>query len=192
MRRHDSFGPTESPFPPTNERFVDARTALLPFPPSTPVPARLRPNGRFLSRTRARHSRRVFALALPRLYFQADPPRVSAVAIDTYRPLAALKGTGKSANFTADEIAHAVDVAQEESSVLTKSDFAMAKADIDSRMAKFEARMDAFDAKLEALRLDIKAEVKSSQVQLLLWLSGIVLASNGIVIALLGRLAHIY
>jgi hypothetical protein len=76
--------------------------------------------------------------------------------------------------------------------VLTKSDFAVAKADIDAGMAKFEARMDAFDAKLDALRIDIKAEVKSSQVQLLLWLSGIVLASNGIVIALLGRLAHIY
>ena len=49
----------------------------------------------------------------------------------------------------------------------------------------------ALDA-LVALRVDIKAEVKSSQFQLLLWLSGIVLASNGIVIALLGRLAHIY
>lgn len=124
---------------------------------------------------------------------------MSAVAIDTYRLLAALKGTGKSANFTADEIAHAVDVAQEGSSVLTKDDFAVAMAGIDSRfsavdarMAKFDARMDAFGAKLEALRVDIKAEVKSSQFQLLLWLSGIVLASNGIVIALLGRLAHIY
>jgi hypothetical protein len=54
-----------------------------------------------------------------------------------------LKGTGKNANFTAEE----------------------------------------------ALRADIKADVKSRQVQILLWLSGIVLASNGMVIALLARLA---
>jgi hypothetical protein len=72
----------------------------------------------------------------------------------------------------------------------------------DARMDAFEKRMDAlekridameirFDAKLEALRADIKAEVKASQVQNLLWLSGIVLASNGVVIALLARLAHV-
>lgn len=48
-----------------------------------------------------------------------------------------------------------------------------------------------FDAKLEAVRADIKAEVKSSQVQNLMWLSGIVLASHGVVIALLARLARV-
>jgi hypothetical protein len=117
---------------------------------------------------------------------------MSAVVIDTYRLLTALKGTGKSANFTADEIAHAVDVTQAASDVPTKSDFARAKFDFHASMAKLEGRMDAFDAKLDALRFEFKAELKSSQWQLLLWLSGIVLASNGIVIALLGRLADVY
>jgi hypothetical protein len=63
-------------------------------------------------------------------------------------------------------------------------------------MDAFSVRMDAmeakFDAKLDALRAEIKAEIKASQVQNLMWLSGIVLASNGVVIALLGRLAHVY
>lgn len=92
----------------------------------------------------------------------------------------------------------------------TKSDFAVGLSEFrtsmstfDARMARFEARMDAFerrmdamearfDAKLEAMRADIRAEVKASQVQNLMWLSGIVLASNGVVIALLGRIAHVY
>jgi hypothetical protein len=56
-----------------------------------------------------------------------------------------------------------------------------------ARMVAMETR---FDAKLEALRADIKAEVKAGRLQNLTWLSGIVLASNGIVIALLARLAH--
>ena len=47
------------------------------------------------------------------------------------------------------------------------------------------ARFDAFDAKLDAFRADIKAEVKSSQMQNLLWLAGIMLVSNGMVIAVL-------
>lgn len=55
----------------------------------------------------------------------------------------------------------------------------------------FEARMAVFDARMEAMRADIKAEVKASQVQSFIWLSGIMLASNGIVIALLARLAHV-
>ena len=99
-------------------------------------------------------------------------------AIDTRKLLKALKATGKSANFTAEEIADAVDVAQEGAELLTKP--------------VFEARMALFDARMEAMRSDIKAEVKSSQLQNLMWLSGIVLASNGVVIALLGRLAHVY
>jgi hypothetical protein len=65
----------------------------------------------------------------------------------------------------------------------------------DARMDAFERRMDAFeehiDAKLEAIRADIKAEVRAAQTQNLMWLSGIVLASNGMVIALLARLAHV-
>ena len=52
--------------------------------------------------------------------------------------------------------------------------------------------MDAFRAHFDARFADIKAEVKASQLQNLMWLSGIVLASNGVVIALLGRLAHAY
>ena len=51
--------------------------------------------------------------------------------------------------------------------------------------------MAVFDARMEAMRADIKAEVKASQVQSFIWLSGIMLASNGIVIALLARLAHV-
>jgi uncharacterized protein YhaN len=125
---------------------------------------------------------------------------MQAAALDPYRLITALKGTGKNANFTAEEIASAIDISQQGSGVLTASAFDAAMAGIDAkfarleaRMSALEARMDAFetklDAKLEALRADIKAEVKSSQVQNLLWLSGIVLASNGMVIALLARLA---
>ena len=155
---------------------------------------------------------------------------MSALAIDTYRLLTALKGTGKSANVTAEEIAGAVHVAQEGGDLLTKADFALrmdafeermdafgARMDafekrmdaFDARMDAFDARMDAFvermdafiarmvameerfDAKLEAVRADLRAEIKASQTQNLLWLSGLVLASNGMVIALLARLAHV-
>ena len=155
---------------------------------------------------------------------------MSTLAIDTYKLLTALKGTGKSANFTAEEIANAVNVAQEDAELLTKSDFVVGISDFrsefnatmaafkatmaefkatmvefearmadfearmakfDARMVKFEARMDAFEAKLEQVRADIKAEVKASQLQNLFWLSGIVLASNGMTIALLARLAHV-
>jgi hypothetical protein len=96
--------------------------------------------------------------------------------------------------------------------LLTKSDFVVGIAEFESRMAgfdvrmdklgvrmdkfnarmdKFESRMDGFDAKLDLFRADIKAEVKSSQLQNLFWLSGIVLASNGMVIALLARVARV-
>ena len=123
------------------------------------------------------------------------------VVLDTNRLIAALKGTGKNANFTAEEIASAIDASQQGSDVLTKSAFDAAVAGIDGRFARVEAALGTFDAKLEnlrgtfdakleTLRADIKAEVKSSQVQNLLWLSGIVLASNGVVIALLARLAR--
>ena len=139
-----------------------------------------------------------------------------SLAIDPYRLLAALKGTGKSANYSAEDIASAMQVAQEGGELLTRAEFGVRMDAFDARMDAFGARMDAFDArmdafekrmdalekridameirfdaKLEALRADIKAEVKASQVQNLLWLSGIVLASNGVVIALLARLAHV-
>jgi hypothetical protein len=137
---------------------------------------------------------------------------MSTLAIDTYKLLSALKGTGKSANFTAEEIANAVNVAQDDAQLLTKSDFVVGIAEFESRMAgfdvrmdklgvrmdkfdarmdKFESHMDGFDAKLDLFRADIKAEVKSSQLQNLFWLSGIVLASNGMVIALLARVARV-
>ncbi|HEY4139740.1 MAG TPA: hypothetical protein VGN65_14860 [Casimicrobiaceae bacterium] len=56
--------------------------------------------------------------------------------------------------------------------------------------SRFDALEAKFDAKLDFVRADIKAEVKASQVQNLLWLSGIILASNGAVIALLARATH--
>ena len=156
---------------------------------------------------------------------------MSTVAIDTRKLLRALKSTGKDSNFSADEIATAVDAAEESSELLTKSDFAAGMSAFDARMARFEARMDGFEARmeafearmegfearmegfearmdgfaermdafdvklearLEALRADIKAEVKAGQVQNLLWLSGIVLVSNGAVIALLARATRLF
>ena len=127
---------------------------------------------------------------------------MSTLAIDTRKLLKALKGTGKSANFTAEEIADAVDVAQADAELLTRSEFRLQMDGFKAQMDAFKAQMDAlgaridamearFDAKLEALRADIKADVKASQVQNLMWLSGIMLASNGMVVALLARLAHV-
>lgn len=120
---------------------------------------------------------------------------MSTLAIDTRKLLRALRATGKSANFTAEEIADAVDVAQEGAELLTRSEFRVQMDAFGVQMDAFSRRIDTmdarFDAKLEALRADIKAEVKSSQVQNLMWLSGIVLASNGVVIALLARLARV-
>jgi chaperonin cofactor prefoldin len=155
---------------------------------------------------------------------------MSTLAIDTYRLLTALKGTGKSANFTAEEIAGAVHVAQQGGDLLTKAEFGVRMDAFEKRMDAFEKRMDAFekrmdafdarmdafdarmdafvermdafvarlvamedrfDAKLEEVRADLRADIKASQTQNLLWLSGLVLASNGMVIALLARLAHV-
>ena len=145
---------------------------------------------------------------------------MSTLAIDTYRLLTALKGTGKSANFTADELAAAIHAAQEGAELLSRGEFGVRMDGFGVRMDALDARMDALehrmdaldhridgierrldameerfsarlDARLEAVRADIKAEVKSSQMQNLLWLSGIVIASNGMVIALLARLAHV-
>jgi hypothetical protein len=121
---------------------------------------------------------------------------MSTLAIDTRKLRNALKATGKSANFTAEEIADAVDVAQEDAQLLTRSEFNVRMDAIGTRMDAIERRMDAmearFDARLEAVRAGIEAAVKASQVQNLMWLSGIALASNGVIIALLGRLAHVY
>ncbi|MEO9135278.1 MAG: hypothetical protein ABI316_01590 [Casimicrobiaceae bacterium] len=130
---------------------------------------------------------------------------MSTVAIDTHKLRRALKSTGKSANFTAEEIADAVDVAQEGAELLTRSHFDAKMTGFDARMAGFDARMagfdarmdrldarmEVFDAKLELMRADIKAEVKASQMQNLLWLSGIMLVSNGAVIAVLARAAKL-
>jgi hypothetical protein len=141
------------------------------------------------------------------------------VAIDTHKLRRALKSTGKSANFTAEEIAEAIDVAQEGTELLTTAHFDArmgvvdakmggidarmdgfdarmdgfdARMDrLDARMDRLDARMEVFDAKLDLVRADIKAEVKASQMQNLLWLSGIMLASNGAVIAVLARAARL-
>ncbi|HEY4139361.1 MAG TPA: hypothetical protein VGN65_12945 [Casimicrobiaceae bacterium] len=45
---------------------------------------------------------------------------------------------------------------------------------------------------MELVRADVKSEVKSSQLQNVLWLSGIILASNGAVIALLARATKLF
>lgn len=103
---------------------------------------------------------------------------MSTVAIDTHRLLRALKSTGKSANYTAEEIADAVDVAQEGGDWVTRG--------------HFDAAMAGIDAKIDTMRADIKAEVKASQLQNLLWLSGIMLVSNGAVIAVLARAARLF
>lgn len=110
---------------------------------------------------------------------------MSTVAIDTNRLLRALKSTGKSANYTAEEIADAVDVAQEGGDWVTRGHF-------DAAMAGIDAKMVAFDAKIDTMRADIKAEVKASQMQNLLWLSGIMLVSNGAVITVLARAARLF
>jgi hypothetical protein len=121
---------------------------------------------------------------------------MSTLAIDTFKLLTALRATGKSANFSAEEIANAIRAAQEGAELLTMSVFEARMAAFEARMVAFEARMDAFDvkldARLEALRADIKAEVKTSQVQSLLWLSGIMLVSNGAVIAMLARATRLF
>jgi hypothetical protein len=167
-----------------------------------------------------------------------------SLAIDPYRLLTALKGTGKSANYSAEDLANAMQVAQEGGELLTRAEFGVRMDAFDARMDRFDARMEGFDArmdgfdarmdafekrmdafdarmdaferrmdafgermdtfiarmdamgarfdaKLEAVRADIKADVKAGQVQGFMWLSGIVLASNGMVIALLARLAHV-
>lgn len=148
---------------------------------------------------------------------------MSSLVIDPYRLLTALKGTGKGANYSAEDLANAMQVAQEGGELLTRTEFGVrmdafeARLDaFDARLDGFEARLDAFekrmdafedrldtfiarmeamgarfDAKLEAVRADIKADVKAGQVQSFMWLSGIVLASNGMVIALLARLTHV-
>jgi len=131
---------------------------------------------------------------------------MSANVLDTFKLLASLKSTGKDANFTAEEIVNAIDVAQDAVELVTvpihQASMSVVNARFDGIDARFEAidarfvaidrRFDAMDAKLEAMRADIKAEVKSSQMQNLLWLSGIMLFSNGAVIAVLARAAKLY
>ena len=68
--------------------------------------------------------------------------------------------------------------------------------EMDSKFGSLESKFGSletkFDSKFDFLRADIKAEVKASQLQNLLWLSGIILASNGAVIALLARVTHLF
>ena len=124
------------------------------------------------------------------------------VVLDPYRLVSALKSTGKNANFTAEEIASAVDASQQDSDLLTKSAFDAAmvrfEAALETKLARFEAKhagqewkITGLEAKIELVRTDIRAELRTTQVQTLLWLGGIMLASNGAVIALLARMAHV-
>ena len=124
------------------------------------------------------------------------------VVLDPYRLVSALKSTGKNANFTAEEIASAVDASQQDSDLLTKSAFDAAmvrfEAALETKLSRFEAKhagqegkITGLEAKIELVRADIRAELRTTQVQTLLWLGGIMLASNGAVIALLARMAHV-
>ena len=135
---------------------------------------------------------------------------MATTAVDSYKLLTALKATGKDANYSAEELADAFRVAQEGAEIVTLPIFEARMREIDARFdaleAKFDARFgavdarfgavdakfDSIDAKFDALRGDIKAEVKASQLQNLLWLSGITLASNGVVIAMLARATKLF
>ena len=130
-------------------------------------------------------------------------------AIDSYKLLATLKATGKDSNYSAEDLANAFRVAQEGADLLTTAHFESRTGVVDERFKTIDARFDAvdarfdavderfdaletkFDSKFDFLRADIKAEIKSSQLQNLLWLSGIILASNGAVIALLAQATHL-
>jgi chromosome segregation ATPase len=162
---------------------------------------------------------------------------MSTAVIDPYRLVTALKATGKSANFTADEIASAVDASQQGSDLLTKSAFDAAmirfEAGFDAKLAGLDAKLGGLDAKLagleartagleartagleakfagleariagldakfagleakiELVRADLKVELRTTHVQTLMWLGGIMLASNGAVIAILARMARV-
>jgi len=138
---------------------------------------------------------------------------MASAPIDSYKLLTTLKATGKDTNYSAEELANAFRVAQEGADLLTTAHFESRMSVVDERFnsiderfkaiderfkgidARFEAvdrRFEALEAKLDAFRAEIKAEVKSSQTQNLLWLSGIMLASNGATIAVLARAAHLF
>ena len=145
---------------------------------------------------------------------------MASAPIDSYKLLTTLKATGKDTNYSAEELANAFRVAQEGADLLTTAHFESRMAVVDERFnsiderfkaiderfkavdARFEAidrrfeavdrRFEALEAKLDAFGAEIKAEVKSSQTQNLLWLSGIMLASNGATIAVLARAAHLF
>ena len=94
-----------------------------------------------------------------------------ATAIDTNRLFRALKATGKSEHFFAEDLLGAFDAAQGEGDLVTRGNF---------------------DARLDTMRAEMRLELKSGQLQSIYWLAGIVLISNGAVIALLGRVARLY
>jgi tetrahydromethanopterin S-methyltransferase subunit G len=81
--------------------------------------------------------------------------------------------------------AHANSRGQEGSELVTVPVFEASMREIDSRF-------DTLETKMELVRADVKSEVKSSQLQNVLWLSGIILASNGAVIALLARATKLF
>lgn len=101
-----------------------------------------------------------------------------ATAIDTNRLFRALKATGKSENFSAEDLVSEFDAAQSDGDLVTR--------------AYFDARIAGVDAKLDTMRAEMRLELKSGQLQTFYWLAGIILVSNGAVIALLGRVARLY
>ena len=114
---------------------------------------------------------------------------MGAGVIDPYKVLATLKATGKDANFTAEEIVNAIGVSQQGADLLTVPIFDARINELDAKVNELRA---VFDAKINELRADIRADVKASQMQNLLWLAGIMLVSNGAVITVLARAAKLY
>ncbi|MBS0327861.1 MAG: hypothetical protein JSS46_15130 [Proteobacteria bacterium] len=173
---------------------------------------------------------------------------MASVAIDTNRLFRALKATGKSENFSAEDLVSAFDAAQSEGDWVTRAYFDARISGVDAngaalgmrmdslevrmdglerrmdslevrmdglerrmdslevrmdglerrmtqveaRLERLEARMDVFDAKLDTMRAEIRLDVKSGQLQNLFWLAGIILVSNGALIAMMGRIARLY
>lgn len=134
-------------------------------------------------------------------------------AIDTNRLFRALKATGKAENFSAEDLVGAFDAAQSDGDLVTRAYFDTRLAGVDAngavpdtrmdalesrmdalggRMDLLDARMDTFDAKLDTMRAEMRLELKSGQLQTIYALAGIILVSNGAVIALLGRVARLY
>ena len=117
---------------------------------------------------------------------------MSATAIDTNRLIRALKATGKSENFSAEDLVGAFDVAQSDGDLVTRTYFDARLTGVEARFERLEARLDNFDAKLDTMRAEMRLWLKSGQLQSFYWLACIILVGNGAVIALLGRVARLY